>query len=186
MNGIVDRATLEQDTVWVAERLIGCELIRITTNGIIRVRITETEAYKGNEDPASHAYRGMTPRNRLMFGEVGRLYVYFIYGMHFCMNVVAHLSGETGAVLLRAAEPLEGIELLRANRPGVPDKQLLNGPGKLAQALGVTMSLNGYDLIADPECQITLRLSPGANPVLTSPRIGISKGTELNWRFTAL
>src|ERR1700686_2284350 len=100
------KAFLEQDTVCVAEQLLGCQLIRETPQGIIRLQITETEAYKGKEDPASHAYRGLTPRNQLMFGEVGTLYVYLIYGMHFCMNIVAHQQGEIGAILLRAGEAL--------------------------------------------------------------------------------
>lgn len=195
----MERTFLEQDTVKVAELLIGCHLVRQTKNGLIRVQITETEAYKGSEDPASHAYRGMTPRNRVMFGEVGVLYVYFIYGMHFCMNIVAHEPGAVGAVLIRGAVPVEGIELMRTNRAGVPDKALLNGPAKLTQALEVTKELNGYDLIDDPERRLTLKLPPTTSPEsrdktnklatkknLRTPRIGISSGTELLWRFVAV
>ncbi|PZE19800.1 DNA-3-methyladenine glycosylase [Paenibacillus xerothermodurans] len=175
-------AILEQDTV--AHRLIGCHLVRQTPHGTIRVEITETEAYKGRDDPASHAYRAVTPRNRLMFGEVGRLYVYLIYGLHYCMNVVAHEPGNAGAVLLRAAEPVEGLELIRANRPGVADRNLLNGPGKLAQGLGVDIGFNGYDLMRSPDRQLALHISSKALPVAASPRIGISQAKELLWRFT--
>ncbi|PYY29732.1 DNA-3-methyladenine glycosylase [Paenibacillus illinoisensis] len=131
----MDRTFLEQDTLWVAEQLIGCYLVSRTKTGIIRVQITETEAYKGGEDPASRVYRGITPRTQVMFGKVGHLNVYFIYGMYFCMNVVAHRLGSVGGGLLRGAKPIEGIELIRANRPGKPDRTLLNGPAKLTQGL---------------------------------------------------
>ena len=176
-------AFLEEDTVKAAEQLIGCHLVRRTAEGVMRVRITETEAYRGGDDPASHAYRGRTARNEPMFGEVGRLYVYLIYGMHYCMNVVAHRPGEVGAVLLRAAEPLEGLELMRANRPGMPDRLLLNGPGKLAQALGIDGSRNGDDLIGDPEADLVLERHAYAGSIRQTPRIGITKATELLWRF---
>jgi DNA-3-methyladenine glycosylase len=180
----LDKSWLEQDPVKVAERLIGCCLIRETDAGAIIVQITETEAYRGSDDPASHAFRTRTPRNQLMFGDVGRLYVYFIYGMHFCMNVVAHQPGEVGAVLLRAAKPLEGIELIRLNRPGVPDRSLLDGPGKLAKGLGVDKSDNGYDIIGNPDNRLSLQLTdPPHKRIQATPRIGITKGTELLWRF---
>jgi DNA-3-methyladenine glycosylase len=111
------KSFLEQDPVEAAEQLLGSHLIRKTPQGNIRLMITETEAYKGEEDPASHAYRGLTPRNKLMFGEAGMLYVYFIYGMHYCMNIVAHRQGGVGAILLRAGEALEGLDIIRTNRP---------------------------------------------------------------------
>jgi DNA-3-methyladenine glycosylase len=179
----LDQQFLEQDPVLVAERLIGFHLIKRTEKGTIRVRITETEAYRGEDDPASHASRGVTPRNQLMFGEVGRLYVYFIYGMHFCMNVVAHKAGEVGAVLLRAGEPIEGIELIRSNRHGIPDRSLMNGPGKLTQALGIDSSFNGYDLLQGSNGPLSLEWSLPSGPIIKTPRIGISKGKELPWRF---
>jgi DNA-3-methyladenine glycosylase len=177
------KSFLEQDTVQVAQRLIGCHLIRKTPQGDIRVEITETEAYKGSDDPASHASRAMTPRNKLMFGQAGRLYVYLIYGMHYCMNVIAHLPGEVGAVLIRSAEPVEGIGLIRAKRPGAADRNLLNGPGKLAQGLGIGIELNGYDLLQDLDSQLRLQLTSVPRAVAATPRIGISKATELLWRF---
>jgi DNA-3-methyladenine glycosylase len=176
---------LERDPVLVAEQLIGCHLVRHTEQGTIRVQITETEAYKGSDDPASHAFRGMTQRNRTMFGEAGHLYVYFIYGMHYCLNVVAHAPGVPGAVLVRAAKPVEGIDWIRANRQGVPDRNLLNGPGKLAQGLRVTKELDGYDVIGDPSRQLVLIEKETTVPVRRSARIGISAGTDLLWRFEA-
>lgn len=180
----LDKSFLQRDTVLVAESLIGCHLIRKTSEGVIRVQITETEAYSGEDDPASHAFRGITPRNRLMFGEVGVLYVYFIYGMHFCMNIVAHKPGEVGAVLLRAGQPLEGMELIRANRPGVPDRNLLNGPGKLAKAMQIDMNYNGYNLLQNTRSSdISLEYSEQSRPIQKTARIGITKGTDLLWRF---
>lgn len=180
------RTFLAQDTLLVAEQLIGCYLVRRTEKGVIRVQITETEAYKGPDDPASHAYRGMTPRTRVMFGEVGHLYVYFIYGMHFCMNVVAHEPGAVGAVLLRGARPVEGIALIRANRANAPDKNLMNGPAKLTQALQITKQFYGYDLIADPDEQLALQQKDREIPIHQTTRIGITAGKELPWRFVAI
>ncbi|WP_217560380.1 DNA-3-methyladenine glycosylase [Paenibacillus sp. GbtcB18] len=182
----MDASFLERDTVTVAKELLGCELVRQTEAGLIRVAITETEAYQGSDDPASHACRAVTPRNRLMFGEVGRLYVYLIYGMHLCINVVAHEPGGVGAVLLRAARPLEGLEQIRGNRGGAPDRNLLNGPGKLAQGLGITRDLNGCDLLAEPPQGLALkRGAPPAGPILVTPRIGITKAVDYPWRFVA-
>jgi DNA-3-methyladenine glycosylase len=179
----MDKGFLERDTVRVAEQLIGCHLIRKTTGGTIRMVITETEAYKGSEDPASHAYRGVTPRNHWMFEEVGRLYVYFIYGMHFCMNVIAHGPGEVGAVLIRAGKPVEGIELIRANRPKVSDHLLVNGPGKLARAMEIDMTFNGYNLLHDANTLLYLEMNKPLGTINQTPRIGIKKGTDLLWRF---
>jgi DNA-3-methyladenine glycosylase len=182
----MDKDFLEQDTVQAAEKLIGCHLIRETPHGTIRVQITETEAYKGSDDPASHAYRGVTPRNQLMFSDVGRLYVYFIYGMHYCMNIIAHRPGEVGAVLLRAGKPLEGIELIRGNRLGAIDRNLMNGPGKLAQALNVDLSLNGYDLLQHTDRKLYLEMNLSDKTIEKTARIGISKGTEALWRFVQI
>jgi DNA-3-methyladenine glycosylase len=176
------KAFLEQDTVYAAEKLLGCQLIRTTPQGIIRLQITETEAYKGNEDPASHAYRGLTPRNHLMFGEVGKLYIYFIYGMHFCMNIVAHRQGEVGAILLRAGVALEGYDIIRANRPKAIERNLLNGPAKLSQAMSIDMSFNGYNLLQPTEA-LTLEMNNLNRPIFKTSRIGISKGQEFMWRF---
>lgn len=175
----------ERDTLEVARDLIGCRLIRRHPDGEAVVMITETEAYKGALDPASHAHRGVTPRNKLMFGPAGRLYVYFSYGMHHCMNIVTERDGEPGAVLLRAAVPLDGLAWIRSNRPKAPDARLMDGPGKLTQALGIRLAENGYDL-TDPASDAVL-LEHGTGLLYReTPRIGISKGTELPWRFVAL
>ncbi|HUC90546.1 MAG TPA: DNA-3-methyladenine glycosylase [Paenibacillus sp.] len=180
----MDRHFFARDPVIVAEELIGCKLVRRTGHGTIRVRITETEAYRGADDPASHAYRGPTPRNKPMFGAVGCLYVYFIYGMHHCMNIVAHPPGEPGAVLIRAAAAEQGIGLLRLNRPGAPDSRLTDGPGKLAKALGIDLSHNGLDLFAAGSETLTVEPPDRRYACAASGRVGIKAGADLPWRFT--
>lgn len=168
----------------VARDLLGKILWHETPQGMTSGRIVETEAYLGQgADPASHAHRGPTPRASIMFGPVGIAYVYFSYGVHHCMNVVANTTGEGGAVLIRALEPVEGLELMRRRRFGkksAPDTQLCSGPGKLCQALGITLHLNGADLRSSE-----LRLLEGTAPkkISTSPRIGITKAVELPLRF---
>ncbi|GIP40890.1 hypothetical protein J31TS4_41700 [Paenibacillus sp. J31TS4] len=176
------QSVLALDVVAAAERLIGCRLVRHLPEGRIVIELTETEAYRGADDPASHAARGRTLRNEPMFGEPGRLYVYLSYGLHACMNVVTGASGEPGAVLLRAGRALEGIELIRANRPGISERQLMNGPGKLSRALAVDLSLNRYEVVADPDGLLQLELGP-PKPSIRTSRIGITKGTDLLWRF---
>lgn len=180
----LDRSFFERDTVKVAQELLGCRIIRRHNGEEAVAIIVETEAYKGEEDPASHAHRGLTPRNRPMFGPSGRLYVYFSYGMHHCMNIVTETEGVPGAVLLRAAVPVSGLEWIRSNRPKVPEARLMDGPGKLTQALAIDLSYNGYDLT-----DVTLHdisIAEGTSlPCTATSRIGISKGTELPWRFLA-
>ncbi|EXX87676.1 DNA-3-methyladenine glycosylase [Paenibacillus darwinianus] len=180
----MDRNFFARNPVRVAEQLIGCKLVRRTGQGIIRVRITETEAYRGADDPASHAHRGPTPRNTLMFGTPGHLYVYLIYGLHHCLNIVAHPPGEPGAVLIRAAVAERGMEVIRSNRPGVADGRLMDGPGKLAKALGIDLSHNGFDLFAPSNDAITVEPSESRYVCATSGRIGIKAGLDLPWRFT--
>jgi DNA-3-methyladenine glycosylase len=176
------KSFLEQDPVGVAEKLLGCHLIRKTPHGNIRLMITETEAYTGNEDPASHAYRGLTPRNKLMFGDAGTLYVYFIYGMHYCMNIVAHRQGAVGAILLRAGVALEGLDIIRTNRLNAVERNLLNGPAKLTQAMNIDMSFNGYDLL-QPSDALFLEINTHNRAIYKTSRIGITKGQEFMWRF---
>jgi len=147
---------------------------------LLALEIVEVEAYLGEgQDPASHAHRGRTARNGQMFETPGRLYVYFTYGMHHCMNVVCEKRGEAGAVLLRAAEPLQGLELMERRR-GRGGRALTNGPAKLCQALGVDLSADGVDLATGP-----LGIWPGRRPsrVVRSTRIGLSRGRELPLRF---
>jgi len=164
-----------------APRLLGCLLEFEAEGKKYQVRIVETEAYD-QTDVASHSYRGETERTRVMFGPAGFLYVYFTYGMHYCMNVVVGQPGQGAAVLIRAVEPIgaaESILRIRRNRPGV---EITNGPAKLCQALGVTKEMNGHDLQKPP-----LRLIKGSlndsEAIVTTTRIGISGGKELPWRF---
>ena len=165
----------------VAPRLLGSVLRHETTDGAVAVRLTEVEAYDGRNDPGSHAYRGRTARNEVMFGPPGRLYVYFTYGMHYCCNVVVGADGDASAVLLRAGEVVEGLNLARSRRRGV-DRDLARGPARLCQALGIDLTHNGADLRSG-----TLRLAPGPPPtsVRTGPRVGLRQASERPWRFWA-
>lgn len=145
----------------------------------IVLRIVETEAYLAQEDAASHAYPGLTRRNKSMFGPVGHGYIYRSYGMHLCFNVVCHEEGQAGAVLIRAGEVIEGAD--RASRRRGRDSDLANGPGRLGQALALTLDLDGTCLLSGP-----LRLQPPGQPVgpvASGPRIGISKAVDLPLRF---
>jgi DNA-3-methyladenine glycosylase len=164
----------------VARELIGCTLAVDGAAGVI----VETEAY-GAADPACHAYVGRTPRNEVLFGPPGRAYVYLSYGIHSLLNAVAEPEGSAAAVLIRALEPTEGIELMRERRGGVDLEQLCSGPGKLTQALGVGLELNGAPLDAPP-CEL-LPPSPAwdRTEVVTSTRIGITKAAGLPWRYCA-
>jgi DNA-3-methyladenine glycosylase len=177
------RRWFDRPSTTVAPALIGRHLVRRFPDGSeARVRVVETEAYR-SDDPASHSFRGPTPRNRAMFGPAGHLYVYLIYGLHHCVNVVTGGAEPASAVLLRAAEPLENLPRLAANR-GVEDaRSLCRGPGRLAQALGVDRSLDGLDLRASD----VLWIEPG-RPVPRSrldvtARVGISVATERPWRW---
>lgn len=169
----------------VAPDLIGRVLLRTLASGQrLAVRIVETEAYQ-EDDPASHSYRGPTARTDVMFGRPGRLYVYFTYGMHFCMNVVTGRDGEGSAVLLRAAEPLVGLEEMRARRRGAEPRLLCSGPGRLCQALGVDRTDNGADLVRGPGLRL-LQGSPVAEGrIQVTTRVGIRHAVERPWRFLA-
>ena len=190
----MSRAFFERAPELVAPRLLGKILVhRIDENGtkFLAGRIVEVEAYLGphNEtpDPAAHSYRGPTPRNQVMFGPAGHAYVYAIYGLHFCMNVTCEKEGHAGCVLVRALEPLMGLESMALNRglePGAAPEQLTAGPGRLCQALGITRAaLNGLDLL-DPSSPLQLR-DDGypVTEVLVTTRIGIRHAVELPLRF---
>jgi DNA-3-methyladenine glycosylase len=163
--------------------LLGC----LVTAGGVTVRLTEVEVYAGTgEDPASHAHRGRTPRNLVMFGSPGFAYVYFTYGMHWCLNVVAGVEGQASAVLLRAGAVVAGIEVARARRPSARlDRDLARGPARLTQALGIDAAANGTFLL-DGSGPITLRLpeSPVDIALIRSgPRVGVAGGHDTPWRF---
>ncbi len=171
---------LDRDVLSACEAILGWHLVR----GACRARIVEVEAYR-SDDPGSHAFRGMTKRNEVMFGVPGRAYVYFNYGVHWMLNVTAHAEGDAAAILVRAAEPLEGIDVMFARRPRARTHQdLLSGPGKLAAAFAITGSDNGCDLLNE---ESELRLDPGGPvaSILSGVRIGLAegKGEDLPWRF---
>jgi DNA-3-methyladenine glycosylase len=164
-----------------ARRLLGCFLIREQDGKILSGRIVETEAYD-QADAASHSYKGRTPRTDVMFGPAGHLYVYFTYGMHYCCNVVTGPVGTGSAVLIRALEPAEGLDVMSENRHGRNGIQLTNGPAKLCEAYGIDKTWNGHDLSLPP---ITLILQPPVEPdkITRTTRIGISQAKDVPWRF---
>jgi DNA-3-methyladenine glycosylase len=151
----------------------------------VAVRLTEVEAYEGADDPASHAFRGRTPRTEVMFGEAGHLYCYFTYGMHWCANIVCGVPGAASAVLLRAGEVVRGVEDARARRPAArTDRDLARGPARLAQCLALDAATNGVDLCAD-DSPVRLERLPARRPagVTAGPRVGIARATGRPWRF---
>jgi DNA-3-methyladenine glycosylase len=177
-----------RSTVVVARDLLGKTLVRLIpcdANKTKRISgtIVETEAYGFTNDPASHAYRGSTFRNSAMFGDVGRAYIYFTYGSQFCVNVSARSNKvKAGAVLIRALQPLEGIDKMKAFRKTDDLLSLTSGPGKLSQALNINLSFNGYDVTA---AHSELHIEYGINPasIVETSRIGISRGIDKRWRF---
>ena len=156
-------------------------LVRETAGGRLAGRIVEVEAYEGSRDPASHAYRGETVRNRVMFGPPGHAYVYFIYGMHYCLNVVCAAEGRASAVLIRACAPLLGLPAMRRRRGPVVDAALMRGPGCVARALGLTREADGSDLVRGP-LWIAARPARPAR-IRRGPRVGIRVATGRPWRF---
>jgi len=177
------RGILQKSSLEAAPLLLGWTLSRQTKQGVIKLKIVETEAYH-QADPASHSFRGLTPRTAPMFQAGGHLYVYFTYGMHYCVNIVTGPAGTGEGVLLRAAEPLEGVDIMRANRGTDNITNLTNGPGKLAQALGIfDTSLSGKILnrssilLEEPSRQVS------AGDIVAGPRIGIRQAAEQPWRF---
>lgn len=160
----------------VAPTLLGAVIRR----GPVAVRLSEVEAYAGPDDPGSHAYRGQTPRNSVMFGPAGHLYCYFTYGMHVCANVTVGPEGHASAVLLRAGEVVEGIAEARSRRPGASDRDLARGPARLCRALGLELTDNGTDLSRGP---VTLTLGPPPAAHETGPRVGLRLAPDRPWRF---
>jgi DNA-3-methyladenine glycosylase len=172
-----------RDTLTVAQELLGKRLVRYSPRGELVGRIVEVEAYGGTDDPGSHAYRGMTPRNRLMFKKGGFAYVYFTYGKHYCFNVVTERQNVPGAVLIRALEPLEGIETMKKNRRTSNVLNLTDGPGKLTEAMNITGKQNGLDLTRSKRLFICKPEEKEKFEVVSTKRIGIRVGVNKPWRF---
>jgi DNA-3-methyladenine glycosylase len=168
---VLSRSVLE-----VAPRLLGA----VVRHGDVAVRLTEVEAYDGANDPGSHAYRGPTRRNQVMFGPAGHLYVYFTYGMHHCANIVCGSEGSASAVLMRAGEVVEGIDTARVRRGNHPDRDLARGPARLCSALGLDLAHNGLDLTSGA---LTLGPAIGPERISTGPRVGLRHAADRPWRF---
>jgi DNA-3-methyladenine glycosylase len=180
-------AFYERDAVRVARALLGKAIVHSTPEGVTSARIVETEAYRGPVDRAAHSYGGRrTERNEVMWGPAGRAYVYFVYGMHWCLNVVTAREGRPEAVLIRAAEPILGLDLMRKRRDtACPDANLLRGPANLCRALDVTRLQNGADLRGDELFLLDAPTVPAAK-VRRSARIGVAYAGDhaaLPWRF---
>ncbi|MEU6983340.1 DNA-3-methyladenine glycosylase [Streptomyces sp. NPDC046324] len=177
-----DRPVLE-----VAPDLLGCTLVRTSDEGTIELRLTEVEAYAGAIDPGSHAFRGRTARNAVMFGPPGHAYVYFTYGMWHCLNLVCGPEGHASGVLLRAGQILTGVEQARKRRLSARyDRELAKGPARLATALDVALSLNGTDVCAGPDAPLSLLTGtpPPSDQVRNGPRTGVGgEGAPHPWRF---
>ncbi len=179
----LEPAFFDRSAPQLATALLGRVLVCTRPEGAVSVRLTEVEAYTGADDPASHAYRGRTVRNAVMFGPPGFVYVYFTYGMHYCMNLVAGPGTTAGAVLLRAGEVVDGLDLARRRRPAARrDTELAQGPARLTQALGVGREQNG-----EPVGGEVFRLLPGTPPasrlVREGPRTGVAQGADTPLRF---
>jgi DNA-3-methyladenine glycosylase len=167
----------------VAPDLLGRVLVRILPDGVrLSATIVETEAY-GEGDPASHAFRGRTPRNAVMFGPPGHLYVYFTYGMHFCMNVVTESEGRGSAVLLRAAEPLQGHQTMAERRGTSEVRRLCAGPARWTQAFGIAREQNGADLVRGREVYLLEGEPVPRSEIRITTRVGVNVGVERPWRF---
>lgn len=182
MNGKVE-SILSLNSLEAAPLLLGRKIIRHTPAGIIKLKIVETEAYR-QDDPASHSYRGLTARTAPMFKAGGTIYVYFTYGMHYCLNFVTGSEGVGEGVLIRAGEPMEGIEIMKKNRGVEAIDKLTNGPAKLAQALGI----NGTELSGEILNKSSIYLEPPTDILTTkdiviSRRVGIRQAIENPWRF---
>jgi DNA-3-methyladenine glycosylase len=177
----LDRAFFERDTIAVARSLLGCVVVSNAPDGLTAGRIVETEAYRGADDAASHAAMYRTERVAVMAGDAGIAYVYRSYGVHAMLNVVAKPPGETGAVLIRALEPVAGIELMRERRGVARDTLLCSGPGRLCKALGISLNLHGTDLVTSD--RLWLEAGPPPAAICAGARIGISRAVEQPWRF---
>ena len=182
---LLGREELAVDVLLAAVRLLGCTIEADTPEGTMAVRLVEVEAYRGADDPASHSFRGPTPRNSVMFGPPGHLYVYFVYGMHFCANVSCLDDGDAGAVLLRAGEVTSDLAAAHARRPTARrSADLARGPARLASLLGLDRDRNGVD-VTDPASPVRVLAGPPVDPALvrSGPRVGVAAAHETPWRF---
>ena len=182
----LERSFFLRGTLTVARELLGQRLVRQSDGRRISGCIVEVEAYIGKVDTACHAHRGRTARTEVMFGPGGYAYVYFIYGMHYCFNVVTEREGHAAAVLVRALEPVEGLGLMREHRGGREGVQLTNGPAKLCYALAIDKSLNGADLVDGQALWIERDVTVADAEVTTGPRIGVrgdERALTVPWRF---
>ena len=190
---LLPRAFFARPSTEVAPDLLGCVFWSASPDGIVAVRLVEVEAYEGESDPASHAFRGQTERNAVMYGPPGHAYVYFTYGMHYCVNLVCQPAGQASAVLLRAGQVIEGAELAtvrrsvgrRAGKPTTRARDLARGPGRLCQALAIDRSLDGTDVCA-PGAALGIsppRAAVPADEIRAGPRVGISRAADWPLRF---
>jgi DNA-3-methyladenine glycosylase len=180
---ILPRRFYARPALDVARDLLGCSLSFRGPAGVMTGRIVEVEAYLGADDPASHAFRGPTPRNRSMFGPPGHAYVYFTYGMHYCVNVVTGIAGLPHAVLVRALQPTRGLKLWHAARPDLPLERIASGPGRVCRALGLDRSHDGLDLTRSA---LTVHARPRGyepGPIRAGPRVGIRLAREAPYRL---
>jgi DNA-3-methyladenine glycosylase len=190
--GLLPRDFFDRPSVAVAPELLGCLISHETAAGPVTVRLTEVEAYEGEADAASHAFRGRTARNAVMYGPPGHAYVYFTYGMHFCVNLVCQPGGHASAVLLRAGQVVAGVPLAAARRSGrrrsgaVPrETDLARGPALLCEALGIDRSHDGADVCAPASpLRVLAPVAPVPGPGVSSgPRVGVSRAADVAWRF---
>jgi DNA-3-methyladenine glycosylase len=179
----IGRSFFEQYTPNVAKGLIGCRLVRMRDGERLAGVVVETEAYRGSADPASHAYRGKTDRNAVMFGPAGHAYVYFTMGAHYCLNVTTEPMGTPAAVLIRALEPREGIQKMVRNRGVNEVARLASGPGNLTKALGIDRRDNGQDMVTSSG--LFFELGEQMGEIGESSRVGVTRGTSFRWRFYA-
>jgi DNA-3-methyladenine glycosylase len=183
---LLPREFLDRPSTQVAPDLLGCVFWSNGPEGLVAVRLAEVEAYEGETDPASHAFRGRTARNAVMYGPPGHAYVYFTYGMHYCVNLVCQAPDHASAVLLRAGQVVDGIDLATARRPGGQrERDLARGPGRLCQALAIDRTLDGTD-VCSPGSALgisPLVSAPSAADIRTGPRVGISRAADLPLRF---